>query len=96
MSHVGELEIIYSPANGEIQWYKADGAEVGPDDEILGVVIGVDEKGKKIITDIINPLGKGAKGILIILPKAVPEVGIGNSIAVIRVTAILYASKVNR
>jgi hypothetical protein len=89
-------DIKETSATGEIQWYRADGAEVGPDDEILGVVIGVDEKGKKIITDIINPLGKGAKGILIILPKAVPEVGIGNSIAVIRVTAILYASKVNR
>ena len=96
MPHVGELEIIYSPATGEVQWYKADGAEVGPDDEILGVVIGVDEKGKKITTDIPNPLGKGAKGILIIIPKVLPEVGIGSSIAVIRITAILYASKVNR
>lgn len=92
MPRVGELEIIYSPATGEVQWYKADGAEVGPDDEILGVVI--DENGEP--WDIRNPLGKGAKGILIILPKVVPEVGIGNSIAVIRVTAILYASKVNR
>lgn len=93
MPRVGELEIIYSPATGEVQWYKADGGEVGPDDEILGVVI--DKDGEP--WNIRNPLkGKGAKGILIILPKAVPLVGIGNPIAVIRITAILYASKINR
>lgn len=96
MYYVKELVEVRSPAKGEIDWYKADGAEVGPEDKILGVVIYIDENGKKKIKNIYNPLKKDARGIFFIVPETTERtVGIGRLIALIRVTALLYAGKVN-
>ncbi|HHT9121001.1 MAG TPA: hypothetical protein ACFYD3_10730 [Candidatus Hypogeohydataceae bacterium YC41] len=87
MPHVGELVEVYAPASGEVEWFAVDGQEVELD-EVLGIVI--DKEGRRwdIIAD---PDLKGVRGILLILPKVVWEVGVGATLAYIRITRITRA-----
>ncbi|MCP4364529.1 MAG: hypothetical protein GY800_04450 [Planctomycetes bacterium] len=87
---------VRSPAAGSVKWHKADGAEVRPDEEYLGVVEWIDDDGNKKIEGIRNPIfGEGVKGVLIIFPRRYPLVDIRDFLADIKITGLLYAGKVS-
>ncbi len=93
---VGERVEVRSPAAGHVEWHRADGAEVGPHEEYLGVVEHVDEDDNVTIKGIRNPIFReGVKGILIIFRKSLSLVGITALLADIRITGISYAGKVS-